>query len=76
MYLAVVITGARQIEKLTIAVSLIESKKGVSFHLSDISSFNQLKNSEYEIKECCILCNTEKNYPLSKDIFVMSVNTI
>lgn len=57
-------------------LTLIEIKKGVSFHLSDVFSFQQLKNSKYEIKESCILYNTEKNYPLSKDIFVMLVNTI
>lgn len=57
-------------------LTLIEIKKGVSFKLSDVSSFKQLKNSQYKIKESCILCNTEKNYPLSQDIYVMSVNTI
>lgn len=57
-------------------LTLIEIKKGVSFKLSDVKAFKQLKNSQYKIKESCILCNTEKNYPLSQNIFVMSVNVI
>lgn len=57
-------------------LTLIEIKKGVSFNLGDVSSFKQLKTSQYKIKESCIICNTEKNYPLSQDIFVLSVNTI
>ena len=57
-------------------LTLIEIKKGVSFRLSDVSAFKQLAGSKYKIKESCILCNTEKNYPLSKDIYVMSVNVI
>ncbi len=57
-------------------LTLIEIKKGVSFNLSDVSSFKQLEKSQYRIKESCIICNTEKNYPLSQNIFVMSVNVI
>lgn len=57
-------------------LTLIEIKKGVSFHLSDVSAFKQLAHSKYNIKESCILCNTEKNYPLSKDVFVLSLNVI
>ncbi|MCD7893768.1 MAG: ATP-binding protein [Erysipelotrichaceae bacterium] len=57
-------------------LTLVEIKKGVSFDLKDVSAFQLLKNSQYKIKESCILCNTEKNYPLSSDVFVMSVNVI
>ena len=57
-------------------LTLIEVKKGVSFKLSDVSAFQQLSGSQYKIKDSCILCNTEKNYPLKEDIFVMSVQCI
>lgn len=57
-------------------LTLIEIKKGVSFNLSNVEAFKQLNNSKYRIKESCILCNTEKNYPLSENIFVLSVNVI
>lgn len=57
-------------------LTLIEIKKGVSFKLSDVESFKQLNKSRYRVKESCILCNTEKNYPLKEDIFVMSAQVI
>lgn len=41
-------------------LTLIEIKKDVSFRLSDVSAFKQLERSQYQIKESCILCNTEK----------------
>ena len=57
-------------------LTLIEIKKGVSFNLSDVKSFKQLEKSQYRIKESCIICNTERNYPLRADIFVMSAQVI
>ena len=57
-------------------LTLVEVKKGVSFNLTDVSAFKQLEKSQYKIKESCILCNTEKNYPLKDDIYVLSVHVI
>lgn len=52
----------------------MEIKKGVSLYLLDVEVFKILENSKYKVKESCILCNTEKNYPLKEDVYVMSVN--
>lgn len=57
-------------------LTLDKIKKGVSFKLSDVSAFQLLERSKYKVKESCIICNTEKNYPLKDDIFVMSVHVI
>lgn len=57
-------------------ITMIEVKKGVSFSLSDVTSFKQLAGSQYKIGYSCIICNTEKNYPISKNIGVISVNSI
>ena len=57
-------------------IHCIEIKKGSSFNLGDVKSFHQLDNSQYELGDSCILCNTEKNYSLKRGIFVYSVNTI
>lgn len=57
-------------------LTLVEVKKGVSFNLKDVAAFKQLEKSQYRIKESCILCNTEKNYPLKNDIYVLSVHVI
>jgi hypothetical protein len=57
-------------------IKMIEVKKGVSFSLSDVSSFKQLAMSQYKIGYSCIICNTEMNYPISRDVGVISVNSI
>jgi len=57
-------------------LTLIEIKKGVSYKLKDVNAFKQLVNSKYEIGDSCILCNTPKNYPISENIFVLSINCI
>lgn len=57
-------------------ITMIEVKKGVSFSLSDVSSFKQLAMSQYKIGYSCIICNTEMNYPISRDVGVISVNSI
>lgn len=54
----------------------IEIKKGSLFSLKDVKGFKQLENTQYEKGISCILCNTEKNYALSKDVFVYSVDVI
>jgi len=55
---------------------LIEIKKGSLFNLGHVSGFKQLVKSQFEIGTSCIICNTENNYALSKDIYVLSVTTI
>lgn len=57
-------------------LSLIEIKQGVSFQLSDVKSFQQLKSSMYPIQNQLIVCNTLDNYPLSQDIMVVSLKCI
>lgn len=54
----------------------IEIKKGSMFSLKDVSGFKQLENTKYEKGLSCILCNTEKNYALSKDVVVYSIDVI
>lgn len=57
-------------------LSLIEIKQGVAFELRDVKSFKQLETSLYAIKNRVIVCNTEQNYPLSKDVQVVSFKII
>lgn len=51
---------------------LIEIKKGVSFNKGHVKGFQQLSKSALQIGPSCILCNTQKNYALEKDLFVLS----
>ena len=57
-------------------LSLIEIKQGVSFHMSDVKGFEQLKSSIYEIENKIILCNTLENYPLNREVQVVSISSI
>lgn len=57
-------------------LSLVEIKQGVSFQLSDVKSFQQLKYSMYPIQNQLVVCNTLDNYPLSKDVMVVSLKCI
>lgn len=57
-------------------LSLIEIKQGVSFHMSDMKGVEQLKSSIYEIENKIILCNTLENYPLNREVQVVSIFSI
>lgn len=57
-------------------LSLIEIKQGVSFHMNDVSGFQQLTTSMYEIENKIIVCNTLDNYPLNREVQVVSVSSI
>lgn len=57
-------------------LSLIEMKQGVSFHLSDVKSFEQLKKSMYPIANKVIVCNTLDNYPINSEVMVTSLKCI
>ena len=46
------------------------------FNESHIKSFNQLKKSQYEVGVSCIICNTENNYAINRNAFVLSVSCI
>lgn len=54
----------------------IEIKKGSMFELKHVKAFDQLKNSQYQMGISCIICNTENNYAINRDIFVFSVTCI
>ena len=55
---------------------LIEIKKGSMFTLKHTKGFKQLENSQYETGTSCIICNTEDNYALTNNIYVLNVTTI
>lgn len=54
----------------------IEIKKGSAFKKNHVKSFMKLKNSQFEIGPTCILCNTENNYAIDRDIYVLSIACI
>jgi len=57
-------------------VHCIEIKKGSMFDKKHVKSFQQLENSQYKMGTSCILCNTESNYAINRDIIVLPVSCI
>ena len=54
----------------------VEIKKGSMFEKKHVKSFSQLKDSQYAMGVSCIICNTEKNYAINREVYVYSVSCI
>jgi len=57
-------------------LSLIECKAGMTFSASDVKAFRRLEHSNYEIAPSCIICLTEKAYPLKKGVYAIPITSI
>lgn len=57
-------------------LSLTEIKQGVQFHMKDVKGFRCLENSMYSIANRVIVCNTLDNYPLNREVEVVSLTCI
>ncbi len=58
-------------------LNFIECKSGVSFKLSDVSSFETLeKRTNYLIEKKCIVCNTNTVYSLGDNVIVLPITAI
>ena len=57
-------------------LTLIECKAGMSFGASDVSAFSRLEHSNYELGPSCIICLTDKAYPLKDGVYALPVTSI
>ncbi len=57
-------------------LTLIECKSGMTFSASDVKAFGRLERSTYEIGPSCIICLTEKAYPLKEDVYALPITSI
>lgn len=57
-------------------LSLIEIKQGVQFYMYDVKGFRCLEKSMYNIANRVIVCNTLDNYPLNREVEVVSLSCI
>ena len=55
---------------------LVECKSGTSFTKADVKGFRQMHASSYEIGTSCIICNTEKPYPIDEGVYALPVLSI
>lgn len=54
----------------------IEIKKDSMFNENHVKGFKQLQGSQFEMGISCILCNTEKNYAINRNVYALSISCI
>lgn len=57
-------------------LSLIECKTGMTYDSTDVKAFSKMDRSEYEVGPSCIICLTEKAYPLKNGIYALPISSI
>ena len=57
-------------------LTLIESKAGTNFGSGDLKAFRLLKKSDYAIGPSCIICLTDKAFPLMEGVYALPVTSI
>ena len=57
-------------------LTLIESKVGTNFGSGDLKAFRLLKKSDYAIGPSCIICLTDKAFPLMEGVYALPVTSI
>lgn len=57
-------------------INLVECKTGVAFSYRDVKSFEQLTNSNFNICNSGIVCNTDKSYALGNGFYAVPINSI
>ncbi|MDR1690995.1 MAG: hypothetical protein LBR42_04025 [Candidatus Methanoplasma sp.] len=43
---------------------------------SDVKAFNRLENSDYAVGPSCIICPTEKPYPIKDGVYALPITAI
>ena len=54
----------------------VECKSGVSFDKSDVKSFKQLNDTNYELGLSCIICNTDTIYSIDENVIALPITSI
>lgn len=57
-------------------LSLIECKAGVSYDSTDVKAFSKMDRSDYEVDPSCLICLTDKAYPLKKGVYALPISSI
>jgi len=57
-------------------LTLIECKSGMTYSAKDVKAFDRLDHSLLEIGPSCLMCLTERMYPLKKDVYALPVTSI
>ena len=54
----------------------VECKSGMTYNFGDVKAVSKLKRSKYEIGQSCIVCLTERAYPIRDGVYALPVSSI
>ena len=57
-------------------LSLIECKAGMTYDSTDVKAFSRLDKSDYEVGPSCLICLTDKAYPLKPGVYALPISSI
>lgn len=57
-------------------LSLIECKAGMSYDSTDVKAFSRLERSDYKVGQSCLICLSEKAYPLKPGVYALPISSI
>ena len=57
-------------------LTLVECKAGMTYDSGDVRSFSRLEGSDYAVGPSCILCLTEKAYPIKDGVYALPISSI
>lgn len=57
-------------------LSLIECKAGMTYDSTDVKAFSRLEKSDYEVGPSCIICLTDRAYPLKPGVYALPISSI
>ncbi len=57
-------------------LSLVECKAGMTYDSTDVKAFSRLDKSDYAVGPSCLICLTEKAYPLRPGVYALPISSI
>ncbi len=57
-------------------LTLIECKAGMTYDSTDVKAFSRLERSDHDIGPSCIICLTERAYPLKEGVYALPLSSI
>lgn len=57
-------------------LTLIECKAGMTYDHTDVKAFSRLENSDYTVGPSCLMCLTERAYPLKPGVYALPLSSI
>ena len=57
-------------------LTLIECKAGMTYGASDVKAFEWLEKSDFAMGPSCIMCLTERAYPIKEGVYALPVSSI